>query len=252
MRQSILRRVTGPGNPGNEVLGDQRLSSWPRAGGWPVLAPPFSPRAHMHRGPQQATEMGAGAGRGVGVIDPVTASFIVKGVGMAIAGITAWIRGIKIRNAQKVGATTDANEAERKIQELLEAWNASAKTRSEQVAALAAFDAIWAWLISPAGCGNAQLGTAGQRCISERSAGGTVPGTGGNWFVWYRDPIAHDPNVIPDPAAGSTITRNPDGTVVVTPPAGGAGLPGVVAGIPISLLIAGAAIVLALTMGGKR
>jgi hypothetical protein len=182
----------------------------------------------------------------------LVASLIVTGVSAAISGITNWIRGIKIRNAQKVGATTDANEAERRIQELLEAWNASAKTRSEQVAALAAFDAVWAWLISPAGCGNAQLGTAGQRCISERAAGGTVPGTGGNWFVWYRDPIAHDPNVIPDPAAGSTVTRNADGTVTVTPPGGGAGLPAAIAGIPTSALLGGAAILLALVMGGGR
>lgn len=188
----------------------------------------------------------------------LTGNLIGMAIGLAINGIIAWVRSIKLKNAQKVGATTDANEAEYKIKDLLEAWNTSAKTRSEQVAALAAFDEIWAWLVSPAGCGNTQLGTAGQRCISERMAGGTVPGTGGNWFVWYRDPIAHDPNVIPDPVAGSKITRAADGTVVVTPPP-----PGVtgdvtklmgekVAGIPVPLLIAGALAVVVVMSGGSK
>jgi hypothetical protein len=97
-----------------------------------------------------------------------------------------------------------------------------------------------------------QLGAAGQRCVSERAAGGTVPGTGGNWFAWYRDPIANDPNAIPDPEPGSVLTRNADGTVTVTTPAGVVEQAAAAAGIPMPLLLGLAAVGVALFVGGKR
>jgi hypothetical protein len=155
--------------------------------------------------------MRPGMGRGMGV-----APLVVAGVQMAATAIVGWISSIRKKNLQKTAATQAANEAEYYLQQNLDAWNASGKTRAEQVLALESFDKIWAWLISTDACGNPNFGSAGQRCISERQAGGTVPGTGGNWFVWYRDPIADDPGVVDTASAstatGTTASTTTDGT----------------------------------------
>ena len=96
---------------------------------------------------------------------------------------------------------------------------------SLQMAALNNFNTAWAALTQ--GCGNPQLASAGQNCISERQQGAcsyktspggwqqgsssgwtyVYPGANGsgstcwNYFVGYHDPIANDPTVVPDPPA---------------------------------------------------
>ena len=124
-------------------------------------------------------------------------------------------------------------------------WDAlppSSKTQSVQKAYLQVFDYAWSMVLQ--GCGDPALGDAGRRCISERQAGGTVPGTGGNWFIWYRDPIANDPNVIPDPpgaAVGSSLLS----TFGISPAT-------TVFGLPLSdLVLPGILIVAAFTVSGK-
>jgi hypothetical protein len=72
------------------------------------------------------------------------------------------------------------------------------RTRSSQAAALKNFDDAWAYLTSAEACGNPQLGNPGKACISDRSRGGRW-----DWFSYYRDPIAQDPNVKEDPVADS-------------------------------------------------
>jgi hypothetical protein len=85
------------------------------------------------------------------------------------------------------------------------------RTQSQQAAALANFDAIWARLAQL--CGDPSTGNAGKRCISDRQAGACTwkalppawpgePAAGAcwNWFNAYRDPIAND-TVVPDPVS---------------------------------------------------
>jgi hypothetical protein len=51
-------------------------------------------------------------------------------------------------------------------------------------AALRYFDQQWTWLKSSQACGSHLLGTAGQRCIDDRSRTGHW-----SWEAYYRDPI---------------------------------------------------------------
>ena len=106
-----------------------------------------------------------------------------------------------------------ANQAEALLQKNIAAYFAITPPRaaSVQAAALANFDTIWADLEQQ--CSNSQLGSAGQKCISDRQEGGctwkqpasSVPpwgtppaGACWNWFNGYRNPIAQDPDVVPD------------------------------------------------------
>lgn len=66
----------------------------------------------------------------------------------------------------------------------------SRRTASMQAQSLALFDTAWAHVV--AACSDPALGDAGRRCISERERNGRYP-----WVVYYRDPIANDPNVEP-------------------------------------------------------
>jgi hypothetical protein len=59
-------------------------------------------------------------------------------------------------------------------------------TAERQRAALAYFDAQWAWLHSSQACGSKMLGQAGVRCLQERQRDGQWP-----WQRWYRDEIAN-------------------------------------------------------------
>lgn len=117
-----------------------------------------------------------------------------------------------------------ANQAEALLKQNIAAYFAinPPRPQSAQTAALQNFDTIWSDLEQQ--CSNAQLGAAGQRCITDRQAGGCTwqasppeypgePAAGDcwNWFNAYRDPIANDPDVVPDAqldaassAAGST------------------------------------------------
>jgi uncharacterized protein YozE (UPF0346 family) len=91
---------------------------------------------------------------------------------------------------QKRKATQIANEAEVELQRNLDAYMKGPRTRADQQAALAVFD--YAWAQFTAYSQDPALGEPGQRAVRERGPGGQVPGTNGNWFVWYRDPIAND------------------------------------------------------------
>lgn len=195
---------------------------------------------------RRRSDTGVGVGRGMGLA-PLAVTGIKAGVTAVVGVIGSWLQRRKQTALQKEQATAAANEAERHLQDLLNAWNSSDKTRSTQTEALAAFDEIWAWLISEQGCGNFQLGDAGRRCISERAYGGTVPNTDGNWFKWYRDPIANDPDVKPD--IQITSSTLPDGTTDGTTASGL--MTTEVNGIPVALLAAGALVLVAM-MGGEK
>jgi hypothetical protein len=132
---------------------------------------------------------------------------------LAIAGAVAELLGAigigKGCGSTCIVASEYANQAETLLQRNLNTYLSIPVPRyqSQQTAALNIFDQVWAGLISPQACGNPALGDAGKRCISDRQRGACkwkAQGVCWNWFIGYRDPIANDPNVVPDPAALST------------------------------------------------
>lgn len=138
---------------------------------------------------------------------------------------------------------------------------------SMQAAALNNFDFAWAALTKA--CSNPQLQDAGQRCIGDRAAGAchyhtspggwtngtyTAPGPNDsgsacwNWFVGYRDPIANDPTVVPDPDLTGAPLQGSDGGIVYY---GGSGTPASnipSSGLPMPLLLGGGALLLLLAV----
>ncbi|MEO8594004.1 MAG: hypothetical protein ABI759_11845 [Candidatus Solibacter sp.] len=68
-----------------------------------------------------------------------------------------------------------------------DAYLSGPHTLQRQTAALLYFDQSWAWLKSPAACGDRLLKQAGQSCIADRSRGGRW-----SWEVYYRDSIAQN------------------------------------------------------------
>ena len=123
------------------------------------------------------------------------------GISAAIMGVTTLIGHFKKKGAQKVAATQIVEEGSRLLQQNLDAWNSSPKTTQDQQAALLNFDQIWDEIYRA--CSDRELGSAGERCISERQRGSTaqcyINGVlgGCDFFAKFRDPIANDPNVRP-------------------------------------------------------
>ena len=145
----------------------------------------------------------------------VSTAVAIPIVGAAIVGITILAAAL-IKNSgcgQTCIETSGwANQAEPLLRQNIAAYFgiAAPRTQSQQNAALANFDAIWATLVNM--CSNPSTGNAGVRCISDRQSGackwnatadspwpgGPAAGACWNWFNAYRDPIANDPNVVAD------------------------------------------------------
>jgi hypothetical protein len=202
----------------------------------------------------------AAASTAIGIYGSLVATGSIAGpVGLAVSGAIAL--GVAIYNlVQGCGSTcTEASNIANQVAALLQQnldqyMSAPVHYASAQQAALTTFNSAWAQLVQM--CGNPQLSTAGQNCISQRSQSGcqwktspagwsqdasgnwTYTGAGPNgsgstcwnWFVGYYDPIANDPTVVPDPVAtSSTTTTSPvtgasttttvlsNGQVVTTP-----------------------------------
>lgn len=163
---------------------------------------------------------------GLGYLGDATTSDVgsavsVAGAGLAIAsaaGLTATIAGLSVipiagpilavgalifslfhdsqSGQQKVLTTEEVNKVEPYMQQNVNAWKAlpsGEKTPQAQQAALNNFDQLWAGVVQY--CSNSQLGDPGKRCIDDRS--GTRNGGNGkyDWFAYYRDDIANDPQV---------------------------------------------------------
>lgn len=159
-----------------------------------------------------------------------TAAIAIPVVGAAVAlalGLYLSRRG----PMQKVQTSNIANQIESNLKANLNAWKSldpNMKYRSVQAQALAAFDEEWNRLV--AACSSSQYGEPGQRCINDRNRGSThvwPNGERGDWFMWYRDPIANDPQVKED-----TITSSIETTV-------GQLIPGVDSDLLIALAIFG-------------
>ena len=120
-------------------------------------------------------------------LDPISAA-----VSVGFMAFSAWLsrRGPQ----QKVASTAIVNELEPVLKQNLDAYLAGPRTSSRQALHLAQFDMAWHYLKSQEGCGNPELGKPGQNCIADRSRGGQW-----DWASYYRDPIANDPQLKPDP-----------------------------------------------------
>lgn len=173
-------------------------------------------------------------------------------IGAAIVGITIAITAILRSGCGQTCVVTSqwANQAEPLLEQNVLAYFATPapRTRSQQNAALNNFDVVWAALEQR--CSQPGLGPAGQNCIADRRAGACKwrqradspllsvpgqpqPGECWNWFLGYRDPIAHDPHVIEDVdaalhSAAASFSRGVDSVL------GGNG------GVSPLLLVAGA------------
>jgi hypothetical protein len=220
--------------------------------------------------PQQISAIAAtGAQTTVGLL--VSLGAVTGPIGAAIGGaiaIGSMLVGVFKGCGQTcVEATSIVNQVEPILSQNVQNYlNSPVRTKSMQAAALNNFDTGWAAVV--ANCNNPALLKAGQNCIKDReqgscayhvSAGGWqgtkwVPygsnGSGStcwNWFVGYRDPIANDPNVVPD----SAVTESTPGAST----SAGAGTPAgsvtgsSVFGIPLGLAAAAGLLILALTMG---
>jgi hypothetical protein len=121
-------------------------------------------------------------------------------IGAAVAGVTLGLQLLFNRKGpqQKIAATKIVDQLEPLLKNNVQAYMSGPRTRSSQAAALKNFDDAWAYLTSAEACGNPQLGNPGKACISDRSRGGRW-----DWFSYYRDPIAQDPDVKEDPVADS-------------------------------------------------
>lgn len=156
-------------------------------------------------------------------------------IGAALVGVSILVTAL-IKNSgcgiTCVETSQWANQAEPLLKQNLAAYLAlpTPRTQSQQNTALSNYEVITAQLRQL--CSQPGTGNAGVRCISERldptaCKWKDANGKCFNWVSGYRDPIANDPNVVPDEqAALSSVTGALSG--------GSSGL----------LLLAGAAILL--------
>lgn len=141
---------------------------------------------------------GAGATTSVlaatGVIAGSTAAIALPIIGVVVAGIIFWLN--RKGPQQKIETTKIVNDAEPLLKQNLAVWNSSPKTKSIQTQMLANYDAVWAKVVQL--CSDSRYGDPGHACVNDRLPSGKFP-----WSVYYRDPIANDPNVQPDTVVGS-------------------------------------------------
>ena len=143
---------------------------------------------------------------------------------VAIAGALANIVSLFGPNPNNTITTGWVNQIEADVlKPNLAAWQAldpSDKSPQAQAAALAIFQEGWNQVVQL--CSNASLGSAGTSCIADRQNGachwtttGQTPGQPpncGNWWVWYHDPIANDPDVAAYVAPSATTTGSTGST----------------------------------------
>lgn len=160
---------------------------------------------------------GTAASQGLGIVWWIPLA-VSAALSAASAGAQVWIARNRASGAQKVGATNIVNGVEQRMAENLAAWQKSAKSAAEQRLALETWDKLWAYLVSPEGCGNAALGEAGTRCIAERAPGCRQETYGVCWDYQqlYRDPIAQDPAVQPEAGSAHTTTLPGDRGALAT------------------------------------
>ena len=125
------------------------------------------------------------------------APWIAQGIAVGLQAVMGRKGG-----ARRIAATDLVNVVYPELEKNLAEYLAGPRTPQAQVFHLGQFDYAWNWLLSPEGCGTPTLGQAGRRCISDRDRGGQH-----DWWAEFRDPIANDPDVKPDPPLTTQITE---------------------------------------------
>jgi len=133
-------------------------------------------------------------------------------IGAAVAGVTIGLMMLFNRKGpkQKVATTQIVDQVEPLLQKNLDGYLNGPRNRAAQAQAIQNFEAGWRFVVEQ--CQIPEMGSPGQRCVSERQRGGQW-----DWFRLYLDPIADDPDVKEDPAAAGAFD------VVADSIAGGAG-----------------------------
>jgi hypothetical protein len=164
--------------------------------------------------------------------------------GLAVAGLSNLFASVFSGCGQTcVEATHVVDQVERQymVPNLQQYLALPVRTKAAQDAALQVFDYAWQMVLQ--GCGDPNLGDAGRRCISERGPSGSIPGHPGmNWFTLYRDPIANDPGVVPNPTPASLVGDAGSGLLAalgVNPQTSVGGVPLAGLMLPGALLLAG-------------
>ena len=170
--------------------------------------------------------IGSGLLSSAGVIAMIPGGQLPAAIIAAVGALTELIGGLFAPDLTKIQATHIVDQIEaQSLKPMRAAWQAlpaSQKTVTNQAAFLEVFDA--AWRSVQQGCSNPALGSAGQACIGDRSQGschwtldgqtpGIPPSNCGNWFTWYRDPIANDPEVHPDGSTAGTGSGTSSGGI---------------------------------------
>lgn len=190
------------------------------AAGWPALPPALAgyraPRAaqaamigRMRRpGLSGTTEQNIMSSVQIAGATVSTASALGAGwataaipiVGPVIAGVTIGLSMLFGRKGpkQKVATTKIVDAVEPELKKNVEGYLAGARNVSSQAQALANFDAGWQYVVEH--CDIPEMGDPGKRCVSDRQRGGQW-----DWFSYYRDPIANDPGVQPDPTIVDSV-----------------------------------------------
>ncbi len=154
------------------------------------------------------TSVNAGGTAATAILSHTAAAWAVPVVGAAVAGVGLALTLIFARKGpwQRVEATKLVEAVIAELQANLKAYFEGPRTISSQAAALANYDAAWAWLASPEGLANPKLGNPGKVGLAERSPGG-------KWDMRrdLRDPIANDPEVRPDPTVAENIAASAAG-----------------------------------------
>ncbi len=155
-------------------------------------------------------------------------------VGPIIAGVTVGLTLLFSRKGpkQKVATTQIVDAVEPLLRDNLNGYMAGPRTRSSQAQALANFDAGWQYVVEH--CDIPEMGNPGKACVSDRSPGGQW-----DWFAYYRNPIANDPQVKDDVTAALD-----DVSATLSS--------GSVAGVPTALLLVGALVAIGIYAGGKN
>ena len=178
------------------------------------------------------------AAGGTGTFLAMGSAFIPV-VGVVIAGVTLALMAIFARKGpkQKVATTEIVNKIAPLWEKNLAGYMSGPHTVSSQAQALANFDAGWQYILD--NCGIPAMGDPGKRCISERDRGGIYDG-----FAAWRDPIANDPHVVPDPVVDEVgnLIDSVTGGVFTSATGGGTGW----------LLLAGLAIAGVFMLGGSK
>lgn len=235
-------------------------------GGWiqPGAPMPGVRRPGLGQVSTQSVAQIAASGATTTISTLVALGTITGPVGAAIAGVVAIateLVGIFKGCGQTcVEASDIANQVGAALTTNLQTYLAAPiHYASLQAAALNNFNTAWQAMVQ--GCGNPQLASAGQNCISERQQGAcsyhttpggwqqgasgwtyVYPGANGsgstcwNYWVGFHDPIANDPTVVPDPPLQGATSFVSQGLTDI-----GINASSTLFGIPVTYLALGAA-----------